>query len=192
MTDQSVCRKEQIMNEAKKLFASKGYHDVRVDDVAKACGVAKGTLYLYFKSKADLFIQVFIEELDNIMGRVMDIIHSCRKLEDALSEIFDYFQNRIRKDDYFRRFGEMHRGNSGVLSQEIVGRVKKAIFSKIRSVESEMVSYLKKNLNDTELNLHDLYDILVSISVEISRSKSNTIKETALSVILNGIKKEGT
>jgi AcrR family transcriptional regulator len=190
MTDQSVCRKEQIMNEAKKLFASKGYHDVRVDDVARACGVAKGTLYLYFKSKADLFIQVFIEELNNIIGKVMEIINSGRKLEDVLSEIFDYFQNKIRKDEYFRRFGEMHRGNSGFLSKELVGRVKKAIFSKIRSVESEMVSYLKKNLNDTELNLHDLYDILVSISVEISRSKSNTIKKTALSVILNGIKKE--
>jgi len=192
MTDQSVCRKEQIMNEAKKLFASKGYHDVRVDDVAKACGVAKGTLYLYFKSKADLFIQVFIEELDNIMGKVMDIIHSGIKLEDVLSELFDYFQNRIRKDDYFKRFGEMHRGNSGLISPELVLGVKKAIQSKIKSIEDEMVNFLKNNLKDTKLNLHDLYDILVSISVEISRSKSNTIKETALSIILNGIKKEET
>ena len=75
MTDQSV-RRKQIMEKAKKLFAKKGYHPVTVEEVADSCGVAKGTLYLYFDSKADLFIEIFVEAHREIIENVRRIIDS--------------------------------------------------------------------------------------------------------------------
>lgn len=48
-------RPEEITNAALAAFAEKGYAATRVDDVAKRAGVSKGLLYLYFKTKEDLF-----------------------------------------------------------------------------------------------------------------------------------------
>jgi AcrR family transcriptional regulator len=48
-------RPAELMEAALDLFAEKGYAATRLDDVAQRAGVSKGTLYLYFDSKEDLF-----------------------------------------------------------------------------------------------------------------------------------------
>jgi AcrR family transcriptional regulator len=48
-------RPEEITQAALAAFAENGYAATRVDDVAKRAGVSKGLLYLYFKTKEDLF-----------------------------------------------------------------------------------------------------------------------------------------
>jgi AcrR family transcriptional regulator len=48
-------RQEQILAAAFNVFAAHGYAETRLDDVAKRAGVAKGTIYLYFKDKEQLF-----------------------------------------------------------------------------------------------------------------------------------------
>lgn len=48
-------RPAELMEAALDLFAEKGYAAARLDDVAQRAGVSKGTLYLYFDSKEDLF-----------------------------------------------------------------------------------------------------------------------------------------
>jgi len=48
-------RPQEITEAALAAFAEKGYAATRVDDVAKRAGVSKGLLYLYFKTKEDLF-----------------------------------------------------------------------------------------------------------------------------------------
>ena len=47
--------RRKIMDAALHVCAVKGYHDATMDDVADSIGVSKGTLYLYFKSKEELF-----------------------------------------------------------------------------------------------------------------------------------------
>jgi AcrR family transcriptional regulator len=48
-------RMRTIRAAALDIFAAKGFAAARLDDVARVAGVAKGTIYLYFKSKEDLF-----------------------------------------------------------------------------------------------------------------------------------------
>ncbi len=50
-----------IFEAALRVFARKGYHGATVDDVASEAKVAKGTIYNYFKSKSDLFTQLYNE-----------------------------------------------------------------------------------------------------------------------------------
>lgn len=180
------------MEAARGLFAEKGYYEVKMGEVADAVGVAKGTLYLYFKSKADLFVQVFTTVLDSVISDLRKILNSGEDLSTTLTMMFEYFENSIRGDNYFKRFGEMHRGNCGNLSLNLAREVKQTIFLRIQALENDVVNFLATHLPDSKLNLRDLYQLLVAISVEISRSESNTIKDTALSLILNGTKKEAT
>ena len=49
-------KKEQIINKAIEFFSNNGFTGTRIDDVTDALGIAKGTFYLYFKSKKELLI----------------------------------------------------------------------------------------------------------------------------------------
>lgn len=51
-------RKMQILTQATRLFAQKGYHGVGIDEIADACGVVRGTVLRYFGSKEELYKQV--------------------------------------------------------------------------------------------------------------------------------------
>jgi AcrR family transcriptional regulator len=44
-----------ILEAARGVFATKGFNDATVDDIANAAGVAKGTVYLYYRSKRDIY-----------------------------------------------------------------------------------------------------------------------------------------
>ena len=54
-------RPAEILSAALKIFSVKGFAATRLDEVAKAAGVSKGTLYLYFESKEALFKAVVSE-----------------------------------------------------------------------------------------------------------------------------------
>jgi TetR/AcrR family fatty acid metabolism transcriptional regulator len=65
-------KRDRILRAAVKVFAKSGFYDTRVSDVAKAAGVADGTIYLYFKSKDELLVSLFedrVEKLLSYMGR---------------------------------------------------------------------------------------------------------------------------
>lgn len=48
-------RPEEILDAALEVFTTKGFAAARLDEIARAAGISKGTLYLYFKSKQDIF-----------------------------------------------------------------------------------------------------------------------------------------
>lgn len=51
-------RKNVILDAAEKLFFSKGFDSVSMEEIAKEVELGKGTLYLYFKSKDSLFFAI--------------------------------------------------------------------------------------------------------------------------------------
>jgi TetR/AcrR family fatty acid metabolism transcriptional regulator len=54
-----VSKRDAILRAAIDVFAERGYFNAQVADVARAAGVAAGTVYLYFKSKDDLLVSIF-------------------------------------------------------------------------------------------------------------------------------------
>jgi TetR/AcrR family transcriptional regulator, fatty acid metabolism regulator protein len=52
-------KREAILRAATDTFAERGFFNAQVADVARAAGVAAGTVYLYFKSKDDLLVSIF-------------------------------------------------------------------------------------------------------------------------------------
>ncbi|MEO0009576.1 MAG: TetR/AcrR family transcriptional regulator [candidate division WOR-3 bacterium] len=58
MRKKSISRKEQILQAAFVTVCRQGYYETRIDDVARRAGVAKGTVYLYFRDKPDLYLGI--------------------------------------------------------------------------------------------------------------------------------------
>ena len=59
-------RREEIMDAAVEIFACKGYYNTKIADIVEAVGIAKGTFYLYFKSKKALFLALIKKQRDLI------------------------------------------------------------------------------------------------------------------------------
>ncbi len=58
------------MQAAAALFARRPFHEVRLDDVAEAAHVGKGTLYVYFRSKEDLYDSLILEGIEQLLTRI--------------------------------------------------------------------------------------------------------------------------
>ena len=56
----------QMLNAGQRLFAQSGYAAVSMDDVARAAGVSKATLYAHFTSKENLFAEILAAEAESV------------------------------------------------------------------------------------------------------------------------------
>jgi AcrR family transcriptional regulator len=89
-------RPQELLAAALDLFVERGYAATRLDDVASLAGVSKGTLYLYFTNKEDLFKAVVREHLVPVLGEAEQTIdqyvgHS----SDLLREIIMGWWERV-------------------------------------------------------------------------------------------------
>jgi TetR/AcrR family fatty acid metabolism transcriptional regulator len=99
-------KRERILDAAIKVFAAEGFYNAKVSQIAQAAGVADGTIYLYFKSKDDLLIQLFEDRMEQVntslrqalatetsaaarLGRVvrlhLDFVASNREMAEVIS-----------------------------------------------------------------------------------------------------------
>jgi AcrR family transcriptional regulator len=65
-------RRSSLLAAAQKVFSENGYHAATVDDITRAAGVAKGTFYLYFQEKREIYYEVirgFLQLLKDIGRR---------------------------------------------------------------------------------------------------------------------------
>ncbi len=76
MGSHSKDKRERIIDAAIKLFTRLGYHQTKLDEVARQAEIAKGTLYLYFRSKEDLFVQCLLDGYERYRERAVEIITS--------------------------------------------------------------------------------------------------------------------
>jgi AcrR family transcriptional regulator len=53
-----VERRQSILNHAREVFARRGYHDAKIDEIVAEAGIARGTFYLYFKDKRAVFEEI--------------------------------------------------------------------------------------------------------------------------------------
>lgn len=58
-----VGKKKRIIMAAEKIFASRGFYEAKVEDIAAAAGVGKGTVYEYFENKKELFREMLTSTL---------------------------------------------------------------------------------------------------------------------------------
>ena len=87
--EQKEERRQAIVDMAWQLFQERPYTEVNILDVAQGVGLAKGTVYLYFPTKEELFLAVqmqqFVTWFDDIDGRLQNLPSECSSEEVAFS-----------------------------------------------------------------------------------------------------------
>ena len=87
-----VARRNLILDAATKVFAEKGFHRATIKDIAKAGGVADGTIYNYFRNKTDLLIAL-LDRLNESERREIDLSHE--QVRDVRSFFTSYLRHRL-------------------------------------------------------------------------------------------------
>ncbi|MEO1448773.1 MAG: TetR/AcrR family transcriptional regulator [Bacteroidota bacterium] len=86
--------REKILNAAKELFGTQGYHSTSISAIAKKAGVAKGLIYNYFDNKQELMVGIFhqgFQEGEQILAKMMALPDARAKLKFIIDFSFDYF-----------------------------------------------------------------------------------------------------
>ena len=86
--------RERIVQSAIECFSKNGFDRSRMDDIAKTADLSKGTLYLYFKSKEDLFYDICENNLKMIKEQLSQIFAT--KKEDLVSDAERFYENLQR------------------------------------------------------------------------------------------------
>jgi len=88
MQVRSPVKRRQILAAAARLFARRPFHAVRLEEVAAAARVGKGTLYVYFTSKEDLYGAIAFEAFSDVLGRLKgEIGHGSATARDDLRRV---------------------------------------------------------------------------------------------------------
>src|SRR5438477_6358259 len=83
----STTRRNELLRQAARLFADKGYHGTSTGDLAEAMGVKKGSLYAHIRSKADLLWEVArdgAEAFHRALDAIPDELPPTEKIRRAL------------------------------------------------------------------------------------------------------------
>jgi TetR/AcrR family fatty acid metabolism transcriptional regulator len=77
-------KSEAILRAAAKVFAKSGYFNAKVSDVARAAGIADGTVYLYFKNKDDLLTSIFSWAMGEFLHRALRDLAELKEAREKL------------------------------------------------------------------------------------------------------------
>jgi len=85
-------KRNRILQASIEVFSRKGFFGSKVSEIARASGVADGTIYIYFKSKDDLLISLFEEKMDEIVVEARRKVQECT---NPLDQLRAYIENHM-------------------------------------------------------------------------------------------------
>lgn len=99
-------RRQEILQAAEQVFASKGFHGTTVHEIARTAELAVGTIYQYFSSKEELYTTLILEKATEFADT---IISATRKTRDPVKRIQILIEQQLQilEDDkeFFRLLG---------------------------------------------------------------------------------------
>lgn len=82
-------KRERILQAAIKVFAQNGFYATRVSEIAKAAGVADGTIYLYFENKDDVLISIFEDRMAKLIKFLGKVVKTDEPVETRVRRVVE-------------------------------------------------------------------------------------------------------
>ncbi|MCW5827708.1 MAG: TetR/AcrR family transcriptional regulator [Deltaproteobacteria bacterium] len=84
MSNRTLDKRERILEAATRTFAEKGFFNAKISEIARQAEVADGTIYLYFKNKDDILIQIFEYMVERHLQNIRSAVASGGSPEDKI------------------------------------------------------------------------------------------------------------
>jgi AcrR family transcriptional regulator len=150
----SEFRRTEIVDAARTIFARRGFAHGIMDEIAREAGVAKGTLYLYFRSKTEIYRAVLDHDMRALRESTLERLDAAKGLRDKIRA---FALARLERAEANKEFFRIMDSEGGALSysrsqyrdwlREPVLRLAAAISKaaeqgKIRRVDPEKTAWL--------------------------------------------------
>ncbi len=139
--------RQRIIETGMAIFAKKGFFKTTVDDIARQAKVAKGTIYLYFRDKSDIYINIIEKHLNSALADLQAVTNEKLSNTEKLKRI---------AEDWLLHSAEFHRFFP-VISMEninqalkIMKEVKKRVFPIICQIISAVADIIEEGIKNGE------------------------------------------
>ncbi|MBE9463563.1 TetR/AcrR family transcriptional regulator [Dyadobacter subterraneus] len=192
---------QQILLAAKQLFQKYGLRKVTMDDVAKAIGKGRSSLYYYYKSKEEIFDAVVDAE---IIDMQMSISQAIDKETTAEKKLYAFFMTKLTVAQSKRSFFSTIDEGMDAAELSDYNKAKQAIRRRIMEKETAVISrILKEGIENQELRSMDqteqesvqfvllaaIHGLKREILMENDFSRIDSSMQTLTTLIIQGLKK---
>ena len=120
-----LLRQGDILKAAERVFATKGYHKATIQDVAKESQYAVGTIYLYFKHKEVLYLDLIERKIIDLISEVKKEVNKAgdakEKIRILVHQQLTYFEEN---QDFFRIYFSERGGLRWAIKDKVSKRVR--------------------------------------------------------------------
>jgi len=148
-------KKELILDAAVKIFSEKGFHNAKVEEIASTAGIGKGTVYEYFRSKKELFQEIFLSFMEKNMQLIENEISNNLQPKEALIRIMEIQFNFVVKNkdiaklmmnehqaidnDFKLKILELNKQKVDLVSNYVEKGIKQGVFRQVNSLLVAMI-----------------------------------------------------
>jgi len=128
--------RRRIIEAARVVFFRDGFMAANLDEVAEKAGVAKGTLYRYFDSKADLYVAVLADDGRTFTDKMREAVSSTDDVVQQLERLSRfYLEHWTRHRDYFQIFWAID-------NQPVIGNLPSPVIDAVVNLWQESLEIL--------------------------------------------------
>lgn len=139
-----------ILEGALQAFAEHGFHGAQVSKIARAAGVADGTIYLYFKRKEDILISLFREKLGELVDKFHASIGQTTDAREALRKVCEIHYGELERNVNLAYVTQIELRQSSIELRKEIG---KAFKPYIKLIEELLVRGMEQNVFRADLNV---------------------------------------
>ncbi len=127
--------RRRILDAGRDVFFRDGFMAANLDEVAEKAGVAKGTLYRYFQSKADLYVAVLADNGKVFTEKMREFVVEGSALEQLRGISRFYLEHWTRHGDYFQIFWAID-------NQAVIGDLPKPVVEEVTKLWEQSLAIL--------------------------------------------------
>ncbi len=195
-------KKSIILRAARKLFFEKGFKAVTVESIAKKAELSKGSVYLYFKSKDEIYTQILLDDIDKFHEYISDLFGYEKSASEMLLQLSGNYVDFFMKDrELFRILMTfMLHSNDRNLPEEIEKHIIKTMNTTINIIEKVLQHGIENHEFPSMVNLRQnrnaiwgLLNGVISLYLftGLENKREDLIRSTivaGLQIFINGLK----
>ncbi len=167
-------RRDQILQSAEAVFFEKGLRAATLDEVAAKAEVSKGTIYLYFSSKEDLYYSLITHGLFILLKIFQDSKPEDKHPQDAIEGFGEaYFKFSQEQSYLFKML-------AAIENPVVSDQVSPEVFSKLQQTSDRVLSYVAQFVSKgietgdfrKDVSPHDCSNFLLGLTERNSESES--------------------
>lgn len=170
-------KKQEIIKISIKIFSEKGYHRTKVSDITDALNISKGTFYIYFENKRELFIEAIEDVFRNIVGEAASAI---KEEGDFIKRMAIrgkvFYENYTKYNEILNQLRAEMAGDDQWPKEKIKKIYHELTRPVIREIETAVQKGILKNI-DPDMAAYALTGLIEIMSLRLSLDRKYTLQD---------------